>query len=76
MLSMRFGFSIQSRYPQLKNKSYLYPFVFSVLWGVLMELSQLLVFTYRAAELKDVFANILGASVGLLFSFLSAKLLK
>ncbi len=73
---MRFGFAMQPNFPQLKNNSYSYPFVFSILWGILMELSQYFIFTYRTADFKDVLANITGAVVGLFFSFLATKLIK
>lgn len=76
MLSMRFGFAMQNTFPLLQIKSYIYPFGFSILWGALMELSQLLVFTYRTADLKDLLANTLGAFVGLILSFFGTKLIK
>ncbi len=76
MICMRFGFAMQPNFPQLKNNSYSYPFVFSILWGILMELSQYFIFTYRTADFKDVLANITGAVVGLFFSFLATKLIK
>jgi len=76
MLSMRSGFAMQNTFPLLQIKSYIYPFGFSILWGALMELSQLLVFTYRTADLKDLLANTLGAFVGLILSFFGTKLIK
>ncbi len=76
MFSMRFGFAMQTIYPQLKLKSYLIPFLFSIGWGALMELSQLFIFTYRSAEFKDLLANSIGASLGVFFSFLGTKWIK
>jgi VanZ family protein len=38
--------------------------LFSIAWGGLMELLQLTVFTYRAAEWADMAANTLGALLG------------
>ncbi len=64
-IAMCLGFSLQSSFLALKSHKFLYPFIFSIFWGSLMEMSQLLIFTHRSAEWADFLANCAGATIGL-----------
>jgi VanZ family protein len=58
---------MQSAYPALKKNTYKIVFVFSFVWGGLIELSQKYFFTYRFAEWEDQIANILGVLMAFAF---------
>jgi VanZ family protein len=65
-----YGFSKQRTYPKLMLKPFTAAFLLCLFWGILMELLQLTVFTYRSAELADIVANTMGAALGVgLFIF-------
>lgn len=63
---MSWGFRKQHYFLKFNKRYFLYPFLFSLFWGALMELAQLTVFTYRSAEWADFFANTIGATFALL----------
>jgi len=54
-------------YDRSKKKKLLFPFIVSVFYGILMELLQYSLTTYRSFEVADMIANTIGAIIGLLF---------
>ena len=62
-----FGLKLQTAYPILKKNTYKIVFVFSFIWGGLIELSQKYFFTYRFAEWEDQIANTLGVLLAFVF---------
>ncbi len=59
------GFKAQNQFSNLKTFAFSSALVFSLLWGALMELSQLWIFTYRSADIKDMMANTFGVIIGI-----------
>jgi len=68
MILLSWGLRKQHYYFQLNRNSITYSFLFCMFWGGLMEISQLLIFTYRSAEWADFLANTIGALFALLVS--------
>ena len=56
-----------------KPKWYYFIFLFSVSWGAIMELLQLLMRMGRSFELFDILSNLVGTFAGLLLYILMAK---
>lgn len=56
-----------------KNRALLQSFVFSLCFGILIEVSQELFTTTREADVKDVVANVIGAILGGLVVHLISK---
>jgi ABC-type transporter Mla maintaining outer membrane lipid asymmetry permease subunit MlaE len=61
----------------LKNKyfGYLYIFFISLVWGVIIELIQYYILSYREGSVADIIANIGGILTGIFFVLLTGKLL-
>ncbi len=70
---MAWGFKKQQKYILINKNYYLFPLLFSIAWGGMMELAQWQIFTYRKAEWFDFLANDIGAFMGILFAFLLDK---
>ncbi len=56
-----------------KRNQYYYIFLFSVSWGAIMELLQLIMNQGRSFELLDIFSNLVGTFAGLLFYIFMAR---
>lgn len=69
------GFKAQHQFANLKTFAFSRALIFSLLWGALMELSQLWIFTYRSADIKDMMANTFGVIIGI-FVFLTIQKMK
>ena len=67
-----YGFKRQQVFQKLQTSAVSISFFFSVIWGTLMEITQLTIFTYRSAEWADFFANTFAA----LFAILVQRILK
>jgi VanZ family protein len=60
-----------------KNKyfGYLYIFFISLVWGIIIELVQYYILSYREGSIADIMANIGGILTGILFILLLGKYL-
>ena len=59
-----------------KNKTLIYLFIFSILFGVFIEFLQEKTVHYRSAELLDIWFNVLGAIIGCSFLLLKNSIKK
>ena len=59
-----------------KNKTLIYLFIFSILFGVFIEFLQEKTVHYRSAELLDIWFNVLGAIIGCSFLLLQNSIKK
>jgi hypothetical protein len=61
----------------LKNKyfGYLYIFFISLVWGIIIELIQYYILSYREGNVFDIIANIGGILTGIFFILLAGKFL-
>ena len=64
VLLCSYGFRKQHSPAFLRKHFLITSLVFAVIWGGLMELMQLTVFTYRFADWRDMLANTFGALTG------------
>ena len=59
-----------------KKEALLYVFLFSIFYGVLMELFQVNLTSYRNFELEDILSNIIGSLIACSFLFLKNNIKK
>ena len=60
------GFSKQNQFPALNKKAISIALISSISYGVIVELLQETVFINRNGDIRDVFANTIGAYIGYL----------
>lgn len=66
LLAIFWFFSFNVKLGIKKSKSFLFAFLFSLIFGIIVETLQHYFTTTREADIKDVIANIMGALLGLL----------
>lgn len=66
--------SYKSYYQSIKQSSYLYTALISIIFGAIVELLQKYAFVNRGADWFDLLSNIAGLLVGLVFFFIVSQL--
>src|SRR4051812_33668667 len=61
------GFSQQHTFVYVSEHAKMYAIIFSCLYGVVIELLQTYIFTYRSGEVYDAIADAVGAFIGVWF---------